>query len=71
MCFFRRKPKPTLIDLHDYERQCMRRKREGIPTRPPLTPMAIKGKPYSGKEKAINQDNQRQAMEIYEHYKNA
>ena len=63
MCFFRRKPKLDLIDLHKYEHQCMRRS-----AKPPSTIIAMS---YTEEEKAIMRDNQRQAMEIYEHYKNA
>ncbi len=55
MGFFRRKPRLHLIDLHKYEQQCKRCKRQGIPLRPPPSQF----------------DNLQQATEIYKHYKNA
>ena len=66
MCIFGRKPNPGLIDLHKYEHDCMRWKRNGTSIMPPPTPPAGS---FTEEECAIMRDNQRQAMEIYEGYK--
>ena len=66
MCIFKRKPKPHLIDLHEYEHECMRWKRNGVPIMPPSTILAGD---WTEEEMAIMRDNRTQAREIYEAYK--
>ena len=55
MGLFRRKPKLSMIDLHKYEHDCMRWKRKRFPMMPP----------------PVGYDNDKEAYEIYEYYKNA
>ena len=54
MKFFNRKAKPNLMDLHKYEHDCMRWKRKGI---------TVMGPP-------MGYDNDEEARDIYEYYKN-
>jgi len=67
MSIFRRKPKPSMIDLHKYEHDCLRWKRNGIPVMPPPT---IPGGRFTSEEMAIMRDNRRQAEEIFNYYNN-
>ena len=69
MCIFGRKPNPDLIDLHKYEHDCMRWKRQGTtPRPPPMIPGLLHGS-FTEEENAIMRDNRIQADEIYEAYK--
>lgn len=68
MCFFKRKQVSLLIDLHEYEHQCIRWKRKGIPIRPPPI-MAIRDRCFTRYEEIIMRDNLSEADEIYETYK--
>ena len=69
MCIFRRKSNPDLIDLHEYEHDCMRWKRQRIPIMPPRTILAILNGNWTDEEMALMRDNRSQADEIYEAYK--
>ena len=69
MCIFRRKPNPDMIDLHKYEHDCLRWKRQGItPRPPPMIPALLHGS-FTEEENAIMRDNRLQADEIFEAYK--
>ena len=69
MCIFKRKLNPDLIDLHEYEHDCMRWKRQGGPLRPPPTIPALLHGSFTAEEMAIMRDNRSQAEEIYKAYK--
>ena len=64
MNIFRRKPNPSLIDLHNYEHRCWEWKRKGIPIMPPPT---IPGGYFTDDEMAIMRDNRREAKSIYDY----
>ena len=67
MSIFSRKRNLSMIDLHKYEHECQRYLRKGIVLRPPPT---IVGGNYSEDDMVIMRDNRREAIEIYEYYKN-
>lgn len=67
MCrLFRRKPNPHLVDLHEYEHECMKAVRTGKPIWP--FPSILAGN-WTDEEVALMRDNRNQAQEIYDSFR--
>lgn len=69
MCIFKRRFKPDLIDLHDYEATLLLERDKGMPSLPPPSIPDLFADDWSCEEMVSMRKNRRLARAIYERVK--